>query len=189
MFPPIRTPHPVRVVSAHAASGMDRNYLVVSEGARTQKGRGSQKGCCRKGGVGVKQAGIFLIIVFLAGCVSTSGEARRGFSKPTQIELAQADYGPYPENYRDILIEELGRRLRDPDSLKNFQIIEPPKKSYLLKKNLSGYFFGYEVTLGYNAKNQYGGYAGWQKRKALIRHGKVIAMAESLLFEVFQGKR
>lgn len=134
----------------------------------------------------------FLIIVvlgFLCACVSTREVTPELPKRPTQAELAQADYGPYPENYEEILLQELERRLLDPDSLKDFRIIEPPKKSYLKERKGSGWIFGYEVTLGYNAKNRYGGYVGWKSQKALLKDGGVVGMADPALFEIFQERR
>ena len=134
---------------------------------------------------------VFLITValsFLCGaCVSTPYEAPELPKRPTKAELARADHGPYPESYKEILLQDLERHLIDPDSLKDFRVIEPPRKSYLRGKD-GNWIYGYEVTLGYNAKNRYGGYVGWKEQKALLRDGRVLGMMDPLLFGIFQRR-
>ncbi len=80
-------------------------------------------------------------------------------------------YGPYPTNYKDIIMHWLNDQLIDPDSAR-IEWNGEPKPSDLGKGSeaVSGYLVNFNV----NARNQFGAYTGKQKHSVLIRNGEVI---------------
>jgi hypothetical protein len=82
-----------------------------------------------------------------------------------------ARYGPYPTNYKNIVIQWLNKQLIDPDSAR-IEWNGEPKPADLGKggEAVSGYLVNFTV----NARNQFGAYTGKQKHSVLIRNGEVI---------------
>ncbi len=82
-----------------------------------------------------------------------------------------ARYGPYPTNYKEIIMQWLNKQLADPDSAR-VEWNGEPKPTDLGKENeaVSGYLINFTV----NARNQFGIYTGKQKHSVLIRNGEVI---------------
>jgi hypothetical protein len=87
---------------------------------------------------------------------------------------AQADpalYGPYPANYKEIVMQWLNKELVHPESARIEWDGDP--KPVDLGKN-GEHLYGYLVNFTVNARNLFGGYTGKQKHAALIRNGEVI---------------
>ena len=82
-----------------------------------------------------------------------------------------ARYGPYPTNYKDIIVQWLNKQLIDPDSAR-IEWDGEPKPSDVGKDSeaVSGYLVNFTV----NARNRFGTYTGKQKHSVLIRNGEVI---------------
>jgi hypothetical protein len=82
-----------------------------------------------------------------------------------------ARYGPYPSNYKEIIMQWLKEQLIDPDSAR-IEWNGEPKPAELGKGSeaVSGYLVNFTV----NARNRFGSYTGKQKHSVLIRNGKVI---------------
>jgi hypothetical protein len=82
-----------------------------------------------------------------------------------------ARYGPYPTNYKDIIVQWLNKQLIDPDSAR-IEWDGEPKPSDVGKdiEAVSGYLVNFTV----NARNRFGTYTGKQKHSVLIRNGEVI---------------
>jgi hypothetical protein len=82
-----------------------------------------------------------------------------------------ARYGPYPTNYKDIIVQWLNKQLIDPDSAR-IEWEGEPKPSDVGKgtEAVSGYLINFTV----NARNRFGTYTGKQKHSVLIRNGEVI---------------
>ena len=80
-------------------------------------------------------------------------------------------YGPYPTNYKEIIVQWLNTQLIDPDSAR-IEWNEEPKPSDVGKGSeaVSGYLVNFTV----NARNRFGAYTGKQKHSVLIRNGEVI---------------
>jgi hypothetical protein len=80
-------------------------------------------------------------------------------------------YGPYPTNYKEIIVQWLNKQLIDPDSAR-IEWDGDPKATDLGKggEAVSGYLVNFTV----NARNQFGAYTGKQKHSVLIRNGEVI---------------
>lgn len=90
-------------------------------------------------------------------------------SKPTQEELANADYGIYPENYQEIIVNYFSMRLKDPSSAQ-YSFLKGPEKQWYGFGNV----YGYGACFTINAKNSYGGYTGQQLHFVMIRDGRVV---------------
>jgi hypothetical protein len=80
-------------------------------------------------------------------------------------------YGPYPTNYKEIVMKWLETQLIDPASAR-IEWIEEPKPADLGTKG--EHLYGYLVHFKVNARNRFGGYTGKQTHGALIRNGEVI---------------
>ena len=82
-----------------------------------------------------------------------------------------ARYGPYPTNYKEIIVQWLNKQLIDPDSAR-IEWNGQPKPSDVGKGSeaVSGYLVNFTV----NARNQFGVYTGKQKHSVLIRNGEII---------------
>ena len=82
-----------------------------------------------------------------------------------------ARYGPYPTNYKEIIMQWLNKQLIDPDSAR-IEWDREPKASDVGKggESVSGYLVNFTV----NARNRFGAYTGKQKHSVLIRNGEVI---------------
>ena len=80
-------------------------------------------------------------------------------------------YGPYPTNYKDIIMQWLNKQLIDPDSAR-IEWNGEPKPTDVGKggEAVSGYLVNFTV----NARNQFGAYTGKQKHSVLIRNGEVM---------------
>lgn len=102
-----------------------------------------------------------LIATLLAGCAS---------APPSPVELANADYGPFPKNYQSLIVAHMKAVLKDPDSAR-FGFVQAPVKSWYPLNRKS---FGWAVCVGVNAKNSYGGYTGTQPSYFLIKNGEII---------------
>ena len=104
---------------------------------------------------------IMLAMVFLTSCASM----------PTQQELANADYGAYPDNYEQIIKSYLEQRLKDPYSAE-YRHIRGPEKRWARLFAQGNY--GYSVCYIINAKNSFGGYMGYKTHNFIIYNGQVV---------------
>jgi hypothetical protein len=80
-------------------------------------------------------------------------------------------YGPYPTDYKQIVMQWLNKQLIDPDSAR-VEWTGDPKATDAGKGSeaVSGYLVNFTV----NARNQFGSYTGKQKHSVLIRNHEVI---------------
>src|SRR5438477_6228366 len=94
---------------------------------------------------------IAILLTLIAGCASA----------PTAEKLANADYGDYPANYRQLIRDFFQVALKDPDSAQ-YQFREPykgySKKALIVGGGVDKY--GWICNVNVNAKNSYGGYTG-----------------------------
>lgn len=90
-----------------------------------------------------------------------------------QEQLQTADCGPYPDNYKQLVQDTVRANLKDPDSAKfNFGDVKPYKAFTDLKDGSA--IFHWRTSVEVNAKNAYGGYAGFKTWYVDIRDGKAI---------------
>jgi hypothetical protein len=79
-------------------------------------------------------------------------------------------YGPYPTNYKEIVMKWLDTQLLDATSARIEWEGDPKPKNLGTKdKPLYGYLVNFKV----NARNRFGAYTGMQSHGALIHNGEV----------------
>ena len=101
--------------------------------------------------------------------------------QPTPIEISMsnvrsADYGVYPNDYEQQIRQYLNDTLLDPDSAKIR--ITPPRKVFKIyetddRPSQPKYYPCYLVCAEVNAKNTFGGYAGWQPQRYRFTNGSM----------------
>ena len=108
---------------------------------------------------------VSLVCVFVMGtCVLGNLCAE---TQPADTER----YGPYPTNYKEIVMKWLDTQLIDAGSARVEWTGDPkPTNLGTNDKPLSGYLVNFKV----NARNRFGAYTGMQSHGALIRNGEVI---------------
>ncbi len=111
----------------------------------------------------MKGLAFFAAILFFIG--DLTGQAQQG--SPAD----QALYGPYPSNYKEIVMKWLSERLVDAASAKIEWQGDPQPAD--LGKN-GEHLYGYLVQFSVNARNPFGSYTGKQQHGALIKNGEVI---------------
>jgi hypothetical protein len=79
--------------------------------------------------------------------------------------------GPYPTNYKEIVMKWLNTQLLDAASAR-IEWNGDPKPADLGKNGQ--HLYGYVVYFKVNARNQFGAYTGMQKHGTLIRNGEVV---------------
>lgn len=104
-------------------------------------------------------------------CAAAVGMSVAGSLKAQTPSADTARYGPYPTNYKEVIMQWLNKQLIDPDSAR-IEWNGEPKPTDLGKggEAVSGYLVNFTV----NARNQFGVYTGKQKHSVLIRNGEVI---------------
>lgn len=101
----------------------------------------------------------YLPLLFLLAC------------NPSSETVKNADYGTFPENYREIVQLYIENFFYDPLSIQGLEISEPIKG---WQRTFSTVTYGYIITFRCNAKNQYGGYTGRKEHRLLVRDGKIV---------------
>jgi hypothetical protein len=101
-------------------------------------------------------------ILFLVGALA---------AQPTASPTDTATYGPYPANYKEIVMKWLNTQLLDADSAR-IEWSGDPKPADLGKNGQ--HIYGYVVYFKVNARNRFGAYTGMQSHGALIRNGEVV---------------
>lgn len=104
-----------------------------------------------------------LLSVLLAGCVH----------RPTPEQMASADYGSYPDNYKELIQQHFSKRLFDPYSAQ-YSDWRGPSSGYWSKPFGGETLFGYRACVEVNAKNRMGGYTGSKQYFFMIRNGSII---------------
>ncbi len=104
-------------------------------------------------------------------CVSFMGMCAvcnlRAETQPADAER----YGPYPTNYKEIVMKWLDTQLIDAGSAR-IEWNGDPKPADLGTKDKP--LYGYLVNFKVNARNRFGAYTGMQSHGALIHNGEVI---------------
>ena len=123
------------------------------------------------GSFDMKKINAILVVAFslaLSSCALNS-------YAPTPAELAAADYGKKPVNYKPIIKDYVSETLIDPESAR-FTNFSTPSKNWLSKGSGFSYekYFGWLVCVDVNAKNRYGGYAGKQRNYFIMRGDEIV---------------
>jgi hypothetical protein len=117
---------------------------------------------------------LLCVVSFLGGCGST----------PTQQQIQNAYYGPYPANYEANIKDYMNHVLYDSQSA--IYEFSSPYQGYGYRwtdKNgnatpFATLEFGWIVNFNINAKNRFGGYVGFTPYRVVIRDDKVVAEEE-----------
>jgi hypothetical protein len=104
-------------------------------------------------------------------CAAGLGMAIAGALDAQTPSADTTRYGPYPTNYKQIVMQWLNKQLIDPDSAR-IEWNGDPKPTDVGKGSEAA--SGYLVNFTVNARNQFGSYTGKQKHSVLIRNGEVI---------------
>jgi hypothetical protein len=108
---------------------------------------------------------VLLVSAFLVGLATIHN--LNAENQPADVQR----YGPYPTNYKEIVMKWLQTKLIDPASARIEWDGDPTPADLGTKdKRLSGYLVHFKV----NAKNRFSTYTGVQDHGALIRNGEVI---------------
>ncbi len=102
---------------------------------------------------------VFLIssVLFISSCA--------GIQPATPEEAASLNCDPYPDNYKQMIIDYLSVGLYDPMSAQ-YRFTSPQKAKF---KGGCGWY----IASGINAKNRFGGYVGEKKSQFIIHKGKL----------------
>ena len=90
---------------------------------------------------------------------------------PTEEQISKADFGFYPENYKEIVKNYYSKSLFDPYSA-HYIWLKLPIRGYISTYNQL--HFGYLVHIELNAKNRMGGYVGSKAIAVLVKNNHVI---------------
>lgn len=96
--------------------------------------------------------GLFLSLV---GCAGTNKTTSTTYYTLTQEEINNSYIEKLPDNYKSLIKEQFRKILKDPDSAK--YVFYHPVRAY--SASTKKVFFLVKVEV--NAKNSYGGYAGY----------------------------
>ena len=108
-------------------------------------------------------------LAFCAAMLFFIGDLAGQGQQPSPADPAL--YGPYPTDYKEIIMKWLNDRLIDPTSARVEWQTEP--KPIDLGKN-GQHLYGYLVQFRVNSRNSFGTYTGLQQHGALIKGGEVI---------------
>lgn len=92
--------------------------------------------------------------------------------RPTDLQIATADYGEAPTNIEEPIKAHFSDTLYDPFSA-HYRFGAPYKGWYYasVPTGSSEVRFGWNVDVQVNAKNRLGGYTGWTRYVASFRKG------------------
>jgi hypothetical protein len=107
----------------------------------------------------------------LAFCSAILFVVSSSLAQPQPSPAAVALYGPYPVNYKEIVMSWLNTQLIDAESAR-IEWGGDPKPTDLGKNG--EHLYGYLVNFKVNARNRFGAYTGMQNHGALIRNGEVV---------------
>lgn len=111
---------------------------------------------------------LVIIIIALTGCAK----------KPTHEEMAAWDYGPYPENYQQLIKDKMTFILLDPYSAQ-YHFQGKPQKMYS-SQPFRDIIYGWGGIVLINAKNRLGGYVGVKPFEYIIKNGQVVWLHENI---------
>lgn len=112
------------------------------------------------------------LVACFAGCHLAPSQDR------ARAEAQAIGYGPAPTNHEAYIKGFIGATLKDPDSA--LYQFETPYQGFTYKNPLRGGGLGYAgwiVAVSVNAKNSYGAYTGYERKKFLFRDGHLLAVS------------
>lgn len=108
-------------------------------------------------------------VVLICALVAAVCAVRDSSAQPNSADTER--YGPYPTNYKEIVMNWLQTELIDADSA-HIEWNGDPKPANLGTEDKP--LYGYIINFKVNARNRFGAYTGMQSHGALVRDGKVI---------------
>ena len=105
---------------------------------------------------------VVMVVFLMVGCAT-------GVSR---CKLCSIDYGPYPDNYKELIKETFNARLFDPYSAV-YTFAEPCKGLVRRIPVIGVRNPGWIICGTLNAKNRMGGYTGAKTFYVFIRNGRV----------------
>jgi hypothetical protein len=115
----------------------------------------------------------FVLAASMAGALAAPPIAHAGpapFYVPTKEERESADYGEFPANYKELVVEYMERMHKTPSTAKYLIVGEPAKGTNWAKKR-ENVIYCYNVSASINPDHSWNGYTLWT---FFIRNGKVI---------------
>lgn len=111
---------------------------------------------------------VLAIFIIISGCASLEAYRWRPI-------MEGADYGVYPNDYRDIVKKWYSLHLKDPSSV-IFLKFSKPRKDYVITDSFKKEaIFGHSICATVNSKNSYGGFTGATDHWFLIRNGVLVS--------------
>lgn len=124
-------------------------------------------------------ASITATLILLSGCATpppSEDPVKKAAEQAWMRSLydSKDGFGPYPENYQEIVKAYVSQQLKDPESARftDFKPLAKDLKLVDIKNRVA--ILGYSTCVNVNAKNSYGGYVGEKRYWLLIRDGKII---------------
>jgi hypothetical protein len=117
----------------------------------------------------VEDANMKMLVLLV--CASFMGMCVTGNLSAETQPADETRYGPYPANYKEIVMKWLDKQLIDATSAR-IEWGGDPKPANLGTKDKP--LYGYLVNFKVNARNRFGVYTGMQSHGALIRNGEVV---------------
>jgi hypothetical protein len=109
-----------------------------------------------------------LLTPLVAPSAAQAGKAP--FYVPTKEERESADYGEFPANYQELVVEYMERVHKTPSTAKYLMIGEPAKGTNWAKKR-ENVIYCYNISANINPDRSWNGYTLWT---FFIKNGKVI---------------
>ena len=109
-------------------------------------------------------------ILLATGVPLIAHAGKAPFYVPTKQERENADYGEFPANYKELVVEYMERVHKTPSTAKYLMIGEPEKGTNWAKKR-ENVIYCYSVLANINPDHSWNGYTLWT---FFIKNGKVI---------------
>jgi len=109
-----------------------------------------------------------LLTALVAPSAAQAGKAP--FYVPTKEERESADYGKFPANYQELVVEYMERVHKTPSTAKYLMIGKPAKGTNWAKKR-ENVIYCYNISANINPDRSWNGYTLWT---FFIKNGKVI---------------
>jgi hypothetical protein len=105
------------------------------------------------------------VLLILSGCAAPTG--------PSGKEPSISDAGPYPSDSRQIMLQFLRTKLKDPSSAQ-VDMVGNTKFMTVKHSMLGPGGYGWGICADVNAKNSFGAFTGFRKWFVLWREGRIV---------------